>query len=98
MTITSVTNKLIDSKDTTKNPFPLKIHEIILGLLIRGPSCGALEGLECGETVSKLYALFLQRDDGFRGIRTSGRWRDFVEERGEDGCGIKWYSSGWGGI
>ena len=54
------THKLIDAKDPTKNPFPLKIHEIILCLLIRGPSGGALERLECGKTVSKLYALYFE--------------------------------------
>ena len=67
------THKLINSKDTTKNPFPLKIHEIILGLLILGPSWGAFEKLECCNSVPKLYALFFQRNDGFRGIRPSGR-------------------------
>jgi len=51
------THKLIDAKNPTKNPFPLEIHEIILCLLIRGPSGGALERFECGETVSKFYAL-----------------------------------------
>lgn len=73
MTIMGDTHKLIDSEDTTENPFPLKIHEVILGLLILGPGCGALERLECSESVSEFYALLFQGDDGFCGIRTAGR-------------------------
>ena len=88
------THKLIDAEDPTKNPFPLKIQEIILCLLIRGPSGGALERLECGETGSKFYALYFERNDRFRGIGASGGRRDFTEEGGEDCGGIEWYAHG----
>ena len=88
------THKLIDAKDPTKNPFTLKIHEIILCLLICGPSGGALERLECGETVSKFYALFFERNDRFRGIGASGGRRDFTKEGGEDGGGIERHPHG----
>ena len=92
------THELIDSKTTTENPFPLKVHEIILGLLVRGPSRGALEGLERGESISKFYALLFKCIDRFRGIGASwGLW-DFVQERGEDCFGIKRDSYGGGSI
>jgi len=94
----AATHELIDSKATAKNPFPLKIHEIILGLLIRGPGWGALERFECGESISKLYALLFERNDCFRGIGTSGWRRDFIQERGKDSLGIEWYPYGLGGI
>ena len=88
------THELIDSKATTKNPFSLKVHEIILGLLIRGPSWGALERLECGESISKFYALLFECIDCFRGIGTPWRLRDSVQERGEDCPGIERYAYG----
>lgn len=50
----SGTHKLVDSKATTKYPFSLKIHEIILCLLICGPSSGASDRLECGKTILEL--------------------------------------------
>jgi len=92
------THELIDSKATTKNPFPLKIHEIILGLLIRGPSRGTLERLECSESISKFYALLFECIDCFRGIGVSWRLRDSFQECGEDCLGIERYSCGLGGI
>jgi len=92
------THELIDSKATAKNPFPLKIHEIILGLLIRGPGWGGLERLECGESIPKFYALPFESDNCFRGIGTPGRRRDFIQERGKDCLGIEWYPYGLGTI
>ena len=88
------THELIDSKAATKNPFSLKVHEIILGLLICGPSWGALERLKCGKSISKLYALQFERNDRFRGIGTSWRLRNPIQERGEDRLGIEWYTYG----
>ena len=52
----SGTHKLINSKAAAKNPFSLKIYEIILGFLVRCPSLGALERLEGGELIPELYA------------------------------------------
>ena len=95
--ITGSTHKLVDSKATAKNPFTLKIHEIILGLLIRGPSRGALERLECGESIPEFYALLFECVDYFRGIGTSWRLRDFVQECGEDCLWIERHSCGRGG-
>jgi len=98
MTVMGNTHELIDSKATTKNPFPLKVHEIIPGLLVRGPGWGALEGLERGESISKFYALLFKCIDRFRGIGTSWRLCDFVQERGEDCLGIERHSYGGGSI
>jgi hypothetical protein len=88
--VVSDTHKLIDSKDPAENPFPLKIHEIILRLMICSPRWSASERFECGEPVSKFHALRLEQSDGVRGIGASRGRRDFVEERGEDGLRVKW--------
>lgn len=88
---------MIDSEDTTEDPFTLKIHEIIPGLLIRGPSRGALEKLERSKSVSKLYTLHLERGDGFRSVGTSGGRRDFIKKRGEDGFGVERDPNSYGG-
>ena len=97
MTITGGTHELIDSKTAAKNPFPLKIHEMIPGLLIGGPSWGTLERLECGEPISKFCALQFECSNFFRGIGTSWRVRDLAQERGEDCGGIERCAYGLGG-
>ena len=51
MMVVSDAHELVDSKATAKNPFSLKVHEIIFRFLVLGPSSGALERLECSETI-----------------------------------------------
>ena len=82
------TYKLIDSKATAENPFSLEIQEIIPGLLIRGPSWGALERLQRGEPISEVYALQFEGHDCLRGIGAAWRRRNSIQQRGKDRLGI----------
>ena len=98
MAIAGGTHELIDSKAAAKNPFSLEVHEIILSLLIRGPTWRAPVRLECGQSISEFYTLHFECSDSFCSIWTSWRLGDFSEERGKDCLGIEWYAFGMGGI
>ena len=85
-------HELIDAKATTKNPFSLEIHEIILGFLVHGPSFGTPKRFESGESIPELYALPFERNNGFRGVGVSRWLRNVCQECVEDGFRIGWYA------